>query len=214
VTPGTGPQIDWRRLAGELLLWSAAQLPRRYWRGERGGTPPGALMAQDLVQSAFVRAFERREAWNDQTSLEELLRNYILHRISRWSRRRENRDKRIDTIIEHEVASTSVLTGFGTGSPLPNALQDQEQTIYDSQIVTRFRKLLGSDRKGQAVFDAICDGEAAPRKIAAELGMTIPEVDAAKRRIRRKLSQYAGDLVHKQDPLVKTAESERATHNG
>jgi len=174
------------------------QLPRHYWRGERGGPPPGARLAEDFVHDAVVRALERRSEWSDVDSLQKLMRDYILHRISRLSRKQENKDIRLDTFMEDTQGSTRELsTEAETSSqygPQPGGLFPAEAEIFKSQVRQRAHQRLTHDAMARTVFDLMEEGITEPRNISKMTGLPAEVVYVLKKRVHRNLSAEFKEL--------------------
>ena len=191
-------EINWPLILKRLGAWTITELPRRYWRGERGGPPPGARLAQDFVQDAAVRALECKSEWSDTESLYELMKAYIRHRISRLSQKHENKDTRLDAFLEKAGDSSwEISTEAETSSkhgPQPGNLFPAEMALFRSQVRQIAHKRLSKDKVARDVYDLMHDGINEPRNISDITGIEIEVIYNVKKRMQRALSREFEEL--------------------
>jgi hypothetical protein len=132
--------------------------------------------------------------------------------MDRLSRRRENREMRLDIYLEGSPDSRDISTERHVTSRYgisPRELLAGERDIFFKQIEGRAIKLLGDDSEGLRIFHAMLGGAINPRDIAADLELTVGQINNAKRRIRRTLGSELGQLLELFDERPSAVPEER-----
>ncbi len=195
---GTQATVDWPRVVKEALLWTAGRLPRRVWRGERGGHLPGAQMAEDFVNDAILWVISKEIQWSSQDFLSYIIKKHILYQMDRISRKKENKDSMLEYYIENNPEywefSTERNIHHKNGIS-PKDMMQEERKIYYEEAKKCAVNILRDDNDALRVFNAMLDGSFEPRNIAADLGMTSDYVSNTKRRIARKLEDKMAPLM-------------------
>ena len=199
--------MAYRRLVKRMLVWAAALLKRQSWRGDFGGAPPGAVEAQDLVQRAFeaLLPIDRSILSYDDPQLQDQLKAVIRTEVTRLRRRHENDDVRLDRILEHD-GELRLLTqegdSFSRSSHSLDQLHPMEESIYYTQATKQVGRSLQEDSKARRIaLFMLAEGVTEPRFIADALNCQLGEVNAAKRRISRKLAPVFRSPVRKRDTM-------------
>jgi hypothetical protein len=190
--------INWPIILKRLALWTARKLPRHMWRGARGGAVPGAMETQDFVQSAIMRALERRDEWVkdagvDQAVLMKILYSHIAHRISDVAARSENSDIELSRLLDANPDNKNLSdNSFDLGSAF-SGLFRAESEVYENELQTQASALLANDPEAANTFNEMMTGLVKPAELSSALGVSVRDIDAVKRRIQRKLSKEFAD---------------------
>jgi len=199
--------VDWPLVLKRLAVYAAWQLPRQLWRGERNGRPPGAEEVEDLVQDAVLRAFERKDEWiigrqPDLEKLTKIMKSRISHRIAGLAALHENKNLRLEDLLDKNPDSCELSTDPEATSPyglVPGSMMAAEKKIYEDELKCIAQAGLSSDEEALEVFKIAFEDTTKPREISTDTKMTSAEVDVIKRRISRKLAPRFDDMFPRRE---------------
>jgi hypothetical protein len=187
---------DWEALRAEAAEFAAKEIGRRKWRGAQDGVLPGGLEAEDIAGQAiaellggkcrlalgYVRSKLKRE-------LERLVSQKVrlLHRLKEAPRMRSEWDVAPVEEGDEPVSVFDALPDEGAGG-------DGEATERDEirkRLEKEFVNFLHGEAELLAVFGCLCAGVTRSGEIARQLGMDERAVVRARRRLDRRLAEFA-----------------------
>jgi DNA-directed RNA polymerase specialized sigma24 family protein len=188
------PQLtdeQWAELVERLTLHAACRLLRLHWRGilcSRGGAIPGGVEPDDIASAAIVDVIEGKRSWDRKANPDFLkfLRGVVDSKVSHLVQEVENRKSRRLALADSREEGA---TAHGVAGREP----DPAEFVQDREAADRFRvrvmKALEGDEIAANVFECLDAEYTKPQEIAELLGLTVPEINNAQKRLRRKVSE-------------------------
>jgi DNA-directed RNA polymerase specialized sigma24 family protein len=188
----TIPQLSdeqWTELVERLTLHAACKLLGLHWRGilgSRGGAVPGGVEPADLASVAIVDAIQGTRPWDPEAHPDFLkfLRSVVDSKVSHLVGKVENRKSRrlAPTDCDEEGAAAYDLAGR---EPDPAGFyQDLEAA---DRFQAKVRGVLEGDEVAVQVFECLNAEYTKPQEIDEILGLSVPEINNAQKRLRRKV---------------------------
>jgi DNA-directed RNA polymerase specialized sigma24 family protein len=198
------PTIDWKEVLTPIVLkkvgaWTASAMNKNGWRGESGATLPGCPSPEDLVHDAVIKTIAGSRRWNRSAcSIEQHLIGVVRSDLSHLARGPENRRSRSpDSRIEPMGSEAGWSVARSPNGVMPTWIPEQEIAVEQAELTQIIDHLLQGDPTGQQVARAMMAYEETSSKFLAEhLGLTEADADAAKRRVRRRLTPSLIDRMN------------------
>lgn len=193
---------EWALKLKKLSLHIARQLPRKLWSARKSGRFNAAAEAEDLLQDAVKCALERKHEWQtldgpDHERLDKIMYSRVSHRIAGLIALHESKNVPLDEMLAKNPDARELSTeaeGFSQYGMAPGTLLFSERAVYVSEVEMRAHRRLHTDDECLAVFERLWHGMTKPQEIAADMGISVEEVNLIKRRIARKLGAEFEDL--------------------
>jgi DNA-directed RNA polymerase specialized sigma24 family protein len=180
---------EWTEVVERLSLHASSKLRRLHWRGVSGsigGKTPGGIEADDLAQWAIFDVIEGRRTWDPRADSDflKLLQGVVDSKVSHLVEGLENRKSRRlglasagdESLVAYEVEASG---------PSP------AQLIANRDSAESFRaaviKSLEGDNLAFKVLECLEAEYTKPSEISEMLGISVPDVNNAQKRLRRKL---------------------------
>lgn len=173
---------EWDSIGPILYSRTRAALRKTRSRGELGGAIPGGHEVDDFIQKALKKGLRGLPEWDgERESLVEclwkIIKSRIKHYTSRYEAKRELR------------ATTNPAEASAYVADVSNAEQacyeDPEDFAFEQEEVERILKRFAGRRDFKIVETILREDVSMPEEIAERLGMSVREVNNAKKRLKR-----------------------------
>lgn len=174
----------WNDLWPRLLLFTKKLIARKYWRGVLGGNIPGGIDSCDIVMRAIEQALSGDRKWNGDSDLYSFLCSTITSNVNHLATGYENKKT---VLLQWD-------SDCGVGEPHLEDTNlgpsDISERVRKRRMVERWLDVLKDD---PLVYDIACyivyyDIDE-PSQLAERLGATVPDINNAKKRLRRRISE-------------------------
>jgi hypothetical protein len=191
----------WVALTKRLTLFAAWLLRGRRWRGSAHGVPPDGEDAQSIAADAIGQLFAGSSDWqpkSDPYTSEELefeLKCIVRATVRNLERRKENLSVSNEPDLsrsDEETAGESFFENFAGNTPQPDDDAMRRDALLRLQkFQAEFSAFLGADDKLLGIFKCVCAGNVKRDDQAKLLGLAPQEITNARKRLDRKLDQFA-----------------------
>ncbi len=162
-----------------------------YWQGVYGGTPPAAPEALDLVQFALGKVIDGAN-WDESKPLWLVLRGIIRGRVNHLAVSLENKNLQDSEDVEERVQRAQAKSDAEAANELPEGAESDE--AESDETLLKLTESLADDPDAQKVVEAIWDGAVKRAEIAEVTGFSVDEVTNIRKRLKRKLRDFGGNL--------------------
>lgn len=187
---------DLDQLFAELVVEALQEMTKKRWRMEHVGCGPQQAVyagksAEDAVQETFEKILDGRFRWDvsRHPDTREFLKYRLRGHISNWASSAEN--KQLRNVADTEECESDAFESADT-SPSPRSYAET------NEITEKILALLenAGDEEVYCIAECILEhGIEKPVELARELGMSVEEVRAARKRMARKLASVCSELV-------------------
>jgi RNA polymerase sigma factor (sigma-70 family) len=173
---------DWGSIGPILYLRTKRALRKRRYRGVLGGPVPGGHEVEDFIHQAVREAYRHLPKWDGQReSLLEFLWARVVRIVKRYAERAEaGREVRTTTNraeVNAHVADVS--------KAVQDCYQGPEDFASDREEIEHILKRSFSPLDREIIEVIIREELSTPEEIAERLGISVSEVNNAKKRLRR-----------------------------
>ena len=198
-------------LLHRLLAYAHRRSTGRQWYGLTAGSDAplaGGKQPKDLVQIAITRTIDgaqngpgrHRRLWDGRKPLYDYLTSLIdsevYHLTNSWINERFRRASTMGKISDADRREDFFDRVRDETVDCPEeTLLNQEAETYADKFLWGFIDFLGDDEFLVAVVDQIIDGARKPGEIAVALDVPTDKIYAARKRLKRRLSEYRARLA-------------------
>jgi hypothetical protein len=207
----------WATLTKRLIAYAVVLIRGRRWRGSHGGVPPDGQTAQSIAADAVAALFGGTD-WQptgnpySRQELEFELMRIVRNIIRNLERRKENSVVLNEPDLSHkdeDVSNETFFNNVGGNSPRADEeAQRSEAAALLKKFQDEFRVFLGPEDRLRNIFNCVCEGVVKRDEQAKLLSVTPQEITNARKRLDRKLDQFAEDRPNY--PLVFIEEMKNA----
>ena len=170
--------VNWSDLIPRLLLYAKGRADRCRWQGKLAGKLPGGRDLHDVVQTAIQKTLAGERNWNrEKCTLFQHFRGVIDSEINHLAVGLENRTPHIP---DDEIGNIASL------KPSP---EDETVWIREKNNLLEFLS-----RKNELCYEIasimLKDDVSGSIEIAEILSISVEEINNAKKRLRRLISEY------------------------
>lgn len=202
----------WKALTQRLLLYVVYLVRGRRWRGRGNGIPPDGHDPESIVAEAFKELFagsDWQPSGNPYTpdELQNELRRLAYNIVHRVDRRLENHLTVSGEDFSHsddELREESFFNNVAGAHPQPDqeALRNEAVGLVKA-FQNEFKTFLGIEQRLIAIFDCICKGITKRNDQAGLLNISPQEVTNARKRLDRKLDEFALHAPNYPKPFIR-----------
>lgn len=192
----------WILLTKRLIAYAASLLRSRRWRGLGNGVLPDGhspeSIAAEAVETLFVGTdwHPKGNPYSQQELYFELMR-IVNNIVRKLERRKENRIVSSEQDLSYndeELSSEPFFNNLGGLSPRADAeAQRHEGLTLLKKFQVEFQSFLGAEERLKQIFNCVCQGIVKRDEQAKFLSLTPQEITNARKRLDRKLDQFAND---------------------
>jgi hypothetical protein len=193
---------NWNDLWPRLLMFTEKRIAKMYWRGCLRGPIPGGLESKDVVLIAIGQAVSGERKWNENIDLYTFLCGAIASNLSHLANGSENKT----TILTRVESEDDNYNKYNIDSPecLNDAPHITYELIQKYSIVNRFLDNLKDD---SLVYGVACYilyySIDKPSDLAESLKTTVSDINNAKKRLRRRLSEWEFLISREENSVLK-----------
>lgn len=175
-------EAEWGVIAPILYSRTKAELRRKRFRGEWNGAVPGGHEVADFIQAAVSEACCGLPEWEGgRASLVECLSKIIVRHINRYASRAEaERELRSTTNPAEANAHVADVSRAEQG-----CYEEPEDFASEQEEAEKVLSELRGDRDYRVAEVIVREDLYKPAEIAERLGLSVCEVNNAKKRLRR-----------------------------
>ena len=175
---------DWESLTLQLGRYTVQKSRRFYWRTGPSGVLPYGEITESIVSRAFFLWLTGRRRWNraEYADLQLFLKGVIDSLLSHSANGFDNRG--IETRDPSTLLGADELVHIGQDTP-ESALLERERSMLAEQTLADIVRASDQDAVALAIIEAVRNGAATRRDIAATTGYPPHVVDNGLKRLRR-----------------------------
>jgi hypothetical protein len=201
----------WRLLTKQLTYYAACLLRGRRWRGLENGVPPDGHSAESVAGEAIARLFAgtdwqpKGKPYHPEELRFELMR-IAQNTVRNLARRKENATVSSEPDLRHrdeEISEESFFSNFRSDSPPADAEAERDEAKAAlTKFMGEFKVFLGSEKLLVRLFECIHAGILKRDEQAAFLGISAQDVTNARKRLDRRLEDFAKAHPNYPDALI------------
>ncbi|GEM_PF-2805996 len=202
----------WEVLTKRLVAYAAVLLRSRRWRGWADGVIPDGHGPESIATQAVETLFEDTE-WQgsgnsySRQELEFELKRIVHNIVRNLERRKENLIVSSEPDLSHhddEIDGEAFFNNFDGNSPQPDGEADRHEALdLLAKFQSEFREFLGRDERLKQIFNCVCNGVVKRDDQATLLSITPQEITNGRKRLDRKLDQFAASSPHYPSAFIK-----------
>jgi hypothetical protein len=170
--------VDWSLVWPRLLLYAERKIARMYWRGIFGGPLPGGIESHDVAMKAIEQALSGDRQWPEGVRIETFLFQSVNSIVSHIATGAENSST---TLLEEGHLNKN------------DAITDSDMIALsrrDKQVSDFFNSLKDDPLAHDVAAYILYYGIDKPQELAGTLKRTVPEINTAKRRLKRRIISW------------------------
>lgn len=197
---------NWEILLKRLTLYSDTRVRRLRWRGVHDGVLPDGYDASGIAAEAISDLLSGKHPWRRQGSsyTQEELWHELMRLASQLVRKLWGWAENTTTDVYDEPDTTKLSkqgNPYASGELHPNQLAERREA---QALLAKFRQSLSEYLADEALLAGLVEcafrGESRREKIAQFLRVSPQEVTNARKRLERRLAEYA--QLHPECPIT------------
>jgi hypothetical protein len=189
---------DWGSLLKHATRHARKRIGCRHWRGDRDGVLPEGQDAEGVAAAAAAAMLGGKcrmvLGWTRER-VEKVLEQHVEREVHRLNSLKEAAVTRSEWDIlpteEDEEPQTVFEEKSGAQADGCEEMALAEEVAVRAQAKKEIDRFLAGDELARGVFQCLCDEVTKREDMATRLAVTVSEVSAARKRLERRLAEFA-----------------------